>query len=236
MTGMSDRLDGRIVVSCQAQQGSPLDRPGIIAALAEAAVLGGAGGVRINGLANIRAVRGAVDVPIIGLVKRRTARSPVYITPTIDDARRVVDAGADIVAIDGTARPRPDGRAAAEAIGELAAAGVLVLADIDDLGAAIDAEHAGARFIATTLAGYTDGRARSRPDIRLVARTVASVRLPVVAEGRYSTPAQVRAAFGAGAHAVVIGNAITNPTAITSRFVAVTRHADPGRPTSDDGA
>jgi N-acylglucosamine-6-phosphate 2-epimerase len=41
-----------------------------------------------------------------------------------------------------------------------------------------------------------------------------------VAEGRYASPEQVRAAFTAGAFAVVVGTAITNPVALTQRFAA----------------
>jgi N-acylglucosamine-6-phosphate 2-epimerase len=227
VTDLADLLDGRLIVSCQASAGSPLDRPGTIAALAESAVLGGAAAVRINGLANIRAVRRRVDVPIIGLVKRPTRRSPVYITPTVDDGRRIADAGADIVAVDATSRPRPDGRTADETIGSLGVLGFVVMADVDEVEAALAAERAGARFIATTLAGYTTRRRPVRPDVELVARTSMRVRVPVIAEGRYTTPAQVRAAFRAGAHAVVIGNAITNPTSITARFVAVTPRSGP---------
>ena len=221
-TSLEERLRGRLVVSCQAPRGGPLDKPSFIAALASSAVIGGAGAVRISGLANIRAVRRAVDVPLIGLVKRPTDHSPVYITPTIDDAVRVADAGADLVALDATDRTRPDGRSAQEAVAVLVAMGLVVVADVDDLESGVAAGDAGARFVATTLAGYTTRRVPARPDVDLVAELAVRTGRPVIAEGRYRSLGQVRAAFRAGAHAVVIGNAITNPTAMTARFVAAT--------------
>ena len=56
------------------------------------------------------------------------------------------------------------------------------------------------------------------PDLDLVARLVAAVDCPVIAEGRLVTPQDARAALDAGAYAVVVGTAITNPAAITGRF------------------
>ena len=47
--------------------------------------------------------------------------------------------------------------------------------------------------------------------------------VPVIAEGRIQTPAQVRAALDAGAYAVIVGTAITRPELITRRFVAATQ-------------
>ena len=206
-----ERLRGQLIVSCQAAGGGPLDEPAIIAALARAAVLGGAGGVRIAGASHIRAVRNALDVPIIGLVKRPTTDSAVYITPTAADGMRVAAAGADIVAIDATSRPRPNGETVVEIIAQLCGRGVLVLADVDSVVAAVAAVDAGAHAVATTLAGYTSGRPSTRPDIALVAAIASTVSCPVVAEGRYRSLAHVRAAFHAGAYAVVVGDAITNP-------------------------
>jgi N-acylglucosamine-6-phosphate 2-epimerase len=228
-----ERLRGRLIVSCQAAGGGPLDEPGIIAALARAAVIGGAAGVRIAGTSHIRAVRKALDVPIIGLVKRRTAGSAVYITPTAADGMRVAAAGADIVAIDATLRSRPNAETVAEIIAQLCGQGVAVLADVDSVAAATAALEAGAHAVATTLAGYTSGRPVARPDIALVAAIALSVPCPVVAEGRYRSSVHVRAAFAAGAYAVVVGDAITNPAGITARLVAATP-ASGRRGTSED--
>ena len=101
--------------------------------------------------------------------------------------------------------------------------GVMVMADVDSLDAGVAARDAGADVVATTLSGYTGAAVPDEPDVELVARLVEALDCPVIAEGRYWTPEDVLAAFDAGAHAVVIGTAITNPLAITRRFVAVTR-------------
>ncbi len=186
-------------------------------AMALAAVAGGARGIRANGAADVAAIRAAVEVPVIGLLKRFDPGFPVYITPGFADAAAL---DAEIVAVDATERAR-DGEAAEVLIGRIRAElGREVLADVATLGEALAAERAGATYVATTLAGYTDGRARTEgPDFALLAELIAACGVPVVAEGRFETPAQVARAFAMGAHAVVVGTAITNPREITRRFV-----------------
>lgn len=215
------RLVGGLIVSCQARPGHPLHDPAIIAALARAAVVGGAAGVRINGEDDIRAVRSAVPVPIIGLRKVSTSDVPVSITPTFDDARQVAAAGADIIAIDATRRSRPHGERLDTLLlrirTELRRP---VMADVATVDEGIHAAAMGADLVATTLAGYVgDGPTPEDPDLELVRKLVAAVKVPVVAEGRYRTPAQVRDALHAGAFAVVVGRAITDPLMLTQSFV-----------------
>jgi N-acylglucosamine-6-phosphate 2-epimerase len=217
-------LRGGLVVSVQADAGTPLAEAGHLAAVARAAVLGGARGIRAEGIENLAAIRQAVDGAIIGLWKRRTPDSDVYITPTLADARAVAATGVDLVAVDATDRPRPDGGSAAQLVADLTAElGDRVLADVDCLEAGVAARAAGAAAVATTLAGYTDGpQVSAEPDVELVARLSAELDCPVLAEGRYATPAHVAAAFAAGAHAVVVGRAISDPIALTRRLAAPT--------------
>lgn len=228
---MPDRWSfrGSLIVSCQAPADSPLANPDIIAAIARAAVQGGGRAIRVNGSADVRAVRAAVDVPIIGLLKRHVAGSPVYITPTIDDAMDIASAGADIVAVDATLRPRLDGLTGPDFVARLRELGIAVMADIDSVEAGIEAARAGADLLASTLAGYTSSEVPVSPDIELVRELAATGLAPVIAEGRYHQPAQVRAALEAGAYAVVVGQAITNPIAITRRFVEATEPPQQGR-------
>ncbi|MBX3028993.1 MAG: N-acetylmannosamine-6-phosphate 2-epimerase [Chloroflexi bacterium] len=217
-----DRLRGGLIVSCQAAPDSPLDSATAMTDMALAAVMGGAVGIRANGVGHVRAIREAVTVPVIGLRKRRLPGIAVYITPTIEDARAIADAGADLVAVDATLRPRPDGTSTAAMIAVLAREGIAVLADVDGLEAGLAAADAGAVAIATTLSGYTQLTSPTGPDIELVRRLVAASSLPVIAEGRYRRPEDVRAAFEAGATAVVVGQAITDPVALTRRLVEAT--------------
>jgi N-acylglucosamine-6-phosphate 2-epimerase len=211
-----------IVVSCQPGAGSPLRGAQAMALLAQAAVAGGAAAIRANGVPDITAIRRAVvDIPVLGINKIGDPRG-VFITPTVGAAAEIVAAGADAIALDGTLRPRPDGRTLSEQIAQIKQVlHVPIMADVDSLEAGVAAREAGADMVATTLSGYTRNGVPEAPDIELVARLAAVVDCPVIAEGRYWSTEQVEAAFQAGAHAVVIGAAITNPMAITRRFVAV---------------
>jgi N-acylglucosamine-6-phosphate 2-epimerase len=217
MSEIVESLRGGLVVSVHAPEGSPLAASSHLSAMARAAELGGAAGLRA---VDVAAVKEAVGLPVIGLRKRRVEGSDVYITPSVDDARAVAAAGADIVAVDATLRPRPDGVDLASLVAELA---VPVLADVDSLEAGLAAREAGAAAVATTLAGYTSNTPSPvEPDIHLVEVLAAELDCPVFAEGRIATPAQARAAFDAGASAVVVGSAITDPLALTHAFAAAT--------------
>jgi len=213
------RLEGGLIVSCQAYPGEPMRDPRTMAQIARAAVDGGAAGIRLQGIADIRAAAD-LDVPVVGLWK--DGDDDVFITPTLAHARAVADAGADIVAIDGTRRPRPDGRSLAETIARLREThDVLVMADCGSLDDAIAAEAAGADILGTTLSGYSGERPRTPgPDLELVADIRARCGAPIVAEGRIHAPGDAAAARRAGALAVCVGTAITHPSTITSWFVA----------------
>jgi N-acylglucosamine-6-phosphate 2-epimerase len=224
VTDALERMRGGLVVSVQAAPESPLAAPEHLAAIARAVELGGAVGIRTEGVAAVKAIREAVDVPVIGLVKRRMGGSEVYITPEMHDALAVANAGADLVAVDATERARPDGTSGPEFVAALAAElPGRILADVDRLSAGVAAAEAGAAAVATTLSGYTSATApTASPDVALVANLAAALNVPVLAEGRYAAPADVRAAFAAGAFAVVVGTAITDPGSLTRRLAAAT--------------
>jgi putative N-acetylmannosamine-6-phosphate epimerase len=215
-------VKGALIVSCQARTDNPLHGPDFMAALAIAAEQGGAGGVRANGCDDIRAIRKVTRLPIIGILKRNHPSLPVYITPSLDDALAIADAGADIIALDATPRAR-DGARIEDLIGAVREkTNCPVFADISTVEEGVNAAKLGADCVATTLSGYTAATAArgcSEPDVALVAQLAATVTCPVVAEGRYHTPSLVKDAFRAGAYAVVVGTAITNPREITRRFV-----------------
>lgn len=213
-------LEGRLIVSCQAYPGEPMRDPRTMAQVAASVERGGAAAVRAQGIEDIRQVKDAVDVPVIGIWKDGT--EGVFITPTLEHCLAVIDAGADILALDGTARPRPDGRTFAETIAAVRErfAGP-IMADCDSLDSALAAAEAGVEIIGTTLAGYTEARPRVQgPDLELLGEIAQA--LPetsvLVAEGRVHTPAQAAACADAGAFAVVVGTAITHPTTITTWF------------------
>ncbi len=211
---------GSLVVSCQARADNPLHGALHMAAMAQAAEQGGARSIRANGPVDVAAIRAITALPLIGLNKRWDAGFPVYITPDFASARAVAEAGADIVALDATARQRR-GENVAALIGRIHdELGKLVLADVATLTEGLAAQAVGADYVATTLSGNTgDDPPPPGPDLDLVAALVRQCRVPVIAEGRYDTPERVAQAFALGAHAVVVGTAITNPREITRRFV-----------------
>lgn len=222
MSGVLTQLAGGLVVSCQAYPGEPMRHTETMTRVARAVVAGGAVGVRAQGLADLHAMRPLLRVPIIGLWK--DGATGVYITPSVAHAVAVARTGADIVAIDGTLRPRPDGSRFADACAAVHAEGALVMADCASVADAEAAAAAGADVVGTTLAGYTPDRPRTPgPDLELVTALVEAVDVPVIAEGRIHTPADAVAALAAGAYAVVVGTAITHPTSITSWFAAAVR-------------
>ncbi|MCS6830045.1 MAG: N-acetylmannosamine-6-phosphate 2-epimerase [Armatimonadota bacterium] len=230
------RLQGGLIVSCQAPEDMPLGRPAVLAAMAEASVRGGAVGIRANLPQNIRAIRELVDVPIIGIYKHTSPNYPVYITPTFEHARAVVEAGAHIVAIDATARERP--QPLPELIQRIREQlGVPVMADISTLEEGITAAEMGADLVATTLSGYTpytqDRRALGA-DIALVAQLAQKISVPVICEGRIASPEDARLALQAGAWAVVVGTAITAIDQVTARFVQRMKQQVPHHRDSSD--
>ncbi|HLS64387.1 MAG TPA: N-acetylmannosamine-6-phosphate 2-epimerase [Ruania sp.] len=223
---MLEPLRGGLIVSCQAYPGEPMRHPETMAQVAASVVAGGAVAVRAQGLADISLVADRVDVPVIGIWK--DGQTGVFITPTLAHCREVLAAGADILALDGTQRERPDGLTLAETVHRVRAeTDVPVMADCDSLESALAAAEAGVDIVGTTLAGYTPTRpATDGPDLELLAEIVQVLpEVPVLAEGRIHTPAQARAAAQAGAYAVVVGTAITHPTTITGWFDAAVRRA-----------
>jgi N-acylglucosamine-6-phosphate 2-epimerase len=205
-------LQGGLVVSCQAPVDSPLHKPKIIAAIAQAAVNQGALGVRIDTPAHVQAVRQQICAPIIGLWKQQRSGFEVYITPQFEDAAAIADAGADIIAIDATLRDRPNTETVASLIEQIHQnLGKPVMADVDTLAAAIAAAAAGADLIGTTLYGYTaETHHLSPPGFELLSQMLNLVpHVPLICEGGIGSPQMAQQAIALGADAVVVGTAIT---------------------------
>jgi len=210
-----------LIVSCQAEDDDPFNHPERIALIARAVEMGGAIAIRAREAENIRSIRQAVSIPIIGLTKGQYPDGRVLITPDFPDVEAIVRAGANIVAVDATSRRRPNGLTG----GQFTAAvkerwKCLVVADISTFDEALEATKVGADFVATTLSGYTGGSPLHRdPDWNLLASLTRALSAPVILEGRVWTPRQARHALDLGAFAVVVGTAITRPRIITRAFV-----------------
>lgn len=218
-------LAGGLIVSCQAGPLDPLYGPAFMAGMARAAAVGGAVAVRANGPDDVAAIREAVSLPIIGIWKVDIPGLGVRITPGVEHARAMATAGASIIAVDATDRARIDGMGVADWIALVRReTGLAVMADVSSFEEGLMAASAGADLVATTLAGYVEGASSTNgPDLDLVARLAAELRVPLIAEGRISTPEEAEQAIELGAYAVTIGNAITRPEWITARFVAALR-------------
>lgn len=214
-----EKVRNGLIVSCQALPDEPLHGAEIMSRMALAAFQGGAVGIRANSAKDIYAIRQKVPLPIIGIFK--DGDTGVYITPTFDHAKIIVEAGADVVALDATQRPRPDGQTVEALIKRIhTELKRPVMADISTLEEALSAEAAGADIIAPTLAGYTPySRHTTKPDFELLRALVTSVQTPIIAEGRITQPEDARRALNYGAISVVVGSAITRPQFITSYFV-----------------
>ncbi|MCD6385175.1 N-acetylmannosamine-6-phosphate 2-epimerase [Candidatus Sumerlaeota bacterium] len=232
-THILQRIYHGLIVSCQARPEEPLFGSEIMARMAKAAELGGAVGIRANSPDDIRAIKQMVSIPVIGIFKKWYPDSPVYITPTIEEALWVAEAGADIVAIDATQRPRPHGERLSDVLEALHKnKDILVMADISTLEEGLNAEKLGFDLVATTLAGYTEysKQTNDKPALELVEHLAQTLSIPVLAEGRISTPEQAAEALRRGAWAVVVGTAITRPQIITQCFVRALRDVPPKTP------
>ena len=176
MNDVIEALAGQLVVSCQAYPGEPMLDPKTMTQIAQAAVAGGAAGIRGKGLEDLRMMRAVLQVPLIGLVK--VGKEGVFITPTLADCLEVAATGCQIVALDGTRRPRPDGLTLAQTIAGLREQypDVLVMADCGSVGDAIAADEAGADLLGTTLAGYSGERPKTPgPDWEVVDQIVSAL-------------------------------------------------------------
>lgn len=223
----STKLDSRflplkngLIVSCQVPDDTAINTPEFIAAQALTVLQAGAIAIRAQGIKNVEAVSKVVKVPVIGLVKRNDDSSSVYITPSVSDVIELEKAGATIVAVDATGRLRPGGQTLQDFFTQVRLeSNVALLADVDSVESALEAESLGFDAIATTLSGYTDIPVNGLPNVQLIADISKQVRIPVIAEGGFSQPESVTAAFSAGALAVCIGTAITNPYLLTKHFL-----------------
>ena len=217
------KLNGGLIVSCQALEDEPLHSSYIMSRLAVAAQEGGAVGIRANSYEDIRAIKELVDLPVIGIVKRDYADSNVFITATLKEVEEVVKSGAEIVALDATNQLRPNGKSLVEFYAEIRHAfpDVLLMADISTFEEGVKASELGFDLVATTLSGYTAyTKDAVLPNTELVKSLSEAIDTPIMAEGGYWRPEELEQAMAYGAHGCIVGSAITRPREITKRFVS----------------
>ena len=219
-----ESLKGGLIVSCQVKTDDPLYTDDIVANLAKCAVWGGAKGLRLNEPRNIAEVRPLTELPIIGLWKVHTEGCDVFITPSMEHVEAVINAGADIVAVDATDRPNVRGVKAYEIISEIREkfGDFPILADVRNGEEAQNALLRGADMVAPTLYRFGNApKSTEDPDFGELSKMLEKCEGigPVIMEGKIHTPEQAMESLYMGAHAVVVGSAITRPHLTALRFV-----------------
>lgn len=217
------KLTGKLIVSCQALPGEPLHSSAIMAKMALAAQQGGANGIRANSRADIEAIKKVVNLPMIGIVKRDYLDSEVFITPTLQEVRELIDVKVDMIALDATSRLRPNNQTLATLVEyvKTESPDTELMADISTVSEAVLAEELGFDCISTTLIGYTkasEGKSVFDDDFKMIKQLKEKLSIPIVAEGKLHTPQLAKEALSKGADLVVVGSAITRPQFITARF------------------
>lgn len=225
MKTVLDNLKGKLVVSCQALEHEPLHSPFIMSRMALAAAQGGAVAIRANSVVDIAAIKQQVSLPVIGIIKRDYPDSEVFISATMKEVDELMSVGPEIIALDATARPRPQGQTLEALVAQIRSRypAVLLMADIASVEEAVTAQALGFDCVGTTLYGYTAETAGHRlpeNDCSFLRDVLAAVTVPVVAEGNVETPELAARCLALGAHTVVVGGAITRPQQITERFIA----------------
>lgn len=220
------KIRKKIIISCQASSGEPIYEENCLSSIIKSVINGGAAGLRLAGVKDIEETRKFSDIQIIGITKPDPLpdnwKEVVYITPTFEDAKKISEAGADIIAIDGTSRKRPK-----ENLAELIERihnklKKLVMTDCATIEEGLMCKLFGTDIISTTLSGYTQNtldKNNAEPDFELLEKLVKLVDCPVILEGRIWTIEHAQKAFELGAYSVVIGSAVTRPQLITKRFV-----------------
>ncbi len=221
---MIKSLKNKVIVSVQAMPNEPLYKEDCMFAMMKSVINGGASALRVAGARDVKNAK-TLGVPVIGLTKPdglpENWKEIVYITPTLKEVNELIDAGADVVAFDGTRRPRPNNCTLQEIVSRIKSANRYAMADIATYDEAMYCAELGVDIISTTLSGYTQESLSDSdiPDFELLQKIVKNTDVPVILEGRIWDPSQVDKAFELGAHCVVIGSAITRPQLITKRFI-----------------
>ncbi len=216
-------LRKEVIVSVQAMPKEPLYQEECLTAMMKSVINGGAKALRLAGARDVRNAKKNFEVPVIGLTKPEKLPSNwkeiVYITPSNKEIEELIQAGADIIALDATKRKHPK-ETVEEMLAYIKQNKRLAMADISTFEEGVAAQKLGFDFVSTTLSGYTtysENRIEG-PDFELLKKLTKVLDCPVILEGRIWEPSEVKRAFELGAHSVVIGSAITRPQLIVKRF------------------
>lgn len=219
---MLEVIKNKLIVSVQAQEGEPLYSPFILSRMACSVASAGAIAIRCEGVENIREIKKMTKLPVIGIIKTNYFDSDVYITPTVNEVKKLISIQCDMVALDATFRKRPNNEKLEDLIAMIKEHGLLTMADISTFDEAVYAQKLGFDCVSTTLVGYTTYSSHLEgPDVSLIRKLSMNLDIPVIAEGKINTPQDLKNVMMAGAYSAVVGSAITRPHVITKRFIDV---------------
>ena len=217
------KIKGGLIVSCQALKTEPLYGSDMMAKMAVAVRDGGAVAIRSNSPQDIKAIKKAVSLPVIGLYKVEYPDSEVYITPTMREIDTLIEAAPDIIAMDATNRLRPESATLENFFYEVRKKypDMLFMADCSCFEDAVKAEKLGFDVVGTTLCGYTEETKHIViPDYDLLHRMTRELNIPIIAEGGIWNTEQLKRVFEEEILAAVVGTAITRPREITRHFIS----------------
>ena len=222
-----DKIKNKLIISVQSAKNEPLNNEIAMNALIDTVIL--LGKIDVLRLAGVRDIKNTKEkykdsVVVIGITKPDVIpvnyKEIVYITPALTDAKSLIEAGADIIALDSTKRKRPNNESLKTIIDFIHSKNKLVMADISTFDEAEYAFNLGADIISTTLSGYTKETENNpeTPDFKLVEKCKKELNCPVILEGKIKDESDVKKAFESGAYAVVIGSMVTRPHKIIENF------------------
>ena len=211
-------LKGSLIASCQPIPRGPLDFSSFILDSAKASIIGGAKGLRIEGFKNLKIIKKSLNLPVIGIKKRVSKSYPVIITLLLSDVEKLSELGAEIIAFDSTLRERP--YSVGSLISKIHSCKRIAMADCSTIKDATNAIENGADILSTTLSGYTNEKLPPKnPDFKFLNQLIKKFKVPIIAEGRFNTPAYYKKAMKSGAHAVVVGTALNRIELVTKSFL-----------------
>ncbi|MDE7185420.1 MAG: putative N-acetylmannosamine-6-phosphate 2-epimerase, partial [Lachnospiraceae bacterium] len=154
-----EQIKGKVIVSCQAVPGEPLyvEEKSIMYLMARAAKQAGTPMIRTSSIRDVVAIKEETGLPVIGLIKIQYDGFESYITPTMKEVDALVEAGADIIALDCTDQKRGDGKSIHEFISEVRTTypKAVLMADISTYEEGVNAWKLGMDLVGTTMSGYT---------------------------------------------------------------------------------
>ena len=224
-----NKINHSIIISLQAMPNEPLYDENCIIQMARSLVeLANVKTLRLAGARDIKNIKKLYpDVTIIGITKPERIpdnyKELVYITPNVSDCKKLIDAGADIIATDATLRKRPNNEKLEDLVDFVKSTDRLLMADIATFNEAKNSYNLVFDSVSTTLSGYkieTQNKT-DETDYSHVKSIKENLDIFTILEGKIWEKSQANLAFKSGANSVVIGSAVTRPQLIAKRFMSV---------------